>query len=82
MSKERTGKQLLLHREHGIKYYCCSECGENDCKTNYCRKCGVKFTSHGAIIIKRNTETCVSCGEIIPEGRQVCPKCETGGSDV
>ena len=21
-------------------------------------------------------ETCVCCGEIIPEGRQVCPKCE------
>lgn len=21
-------------------------------------------------------ETCVVCGEIIPEGRQVCPKCE------
>lgn len=20
--------------------------------------------------------TCVCCGEIIPEGRQVCPKCE------
>lgn len=29
-----------------------------------------------------NVNTCVSCGEIIPEGRQVCPKCETGGSDV
>ena len=25
------------------------------------------------------TETCVSCGEIIPEGRQVCPNCEKGG---
>ena len=22
------------------------------------------------------TERCVSCGEIIPEGRQVCPQCE------
>lgn len=22
--------------------------------------------------------TCVCCGEIIPEGRQVCPKCEKG----
>jgi hypothetical protein len=28
--------------------------------------------------VKRYTfaETCVICGEIIPEGRQVCPKCE------
>ena len=23
-----------------------------------------------------NAERCVSCGEIIPEGRQVCPTCE------
>ena len=23
-----------------------------------------------------NEERCVSCGEIIPEGRQVCPNCE------
>ena len=23
-------------------------------------------------------ERCVICGEIIPEGRQVCPKCEAG----
>lgn len=26
-----------------------------------------------------SAETCVSCGEIIPEGRQVCPKCEKEG---
>lgn len=25
--------------------------------------------------LDNNTETCVSCGETIPEGRQVCPKC-------
>lgn len=24
------------------------------------------------------SERCVICGEIIPEGRQVCPMCETG----
>jgi len=24
-----------------------------------------------------NEERCVSCGEIIPEGRQVCASCET-----
>lgn len=24
----------------------------------------------------KNTETCVVCGEVIPEGRQVCPNCE------
>ena len=25
--------------------------------------------------------TCVCCGEIIPEGRQVCPCCENGGKE-
>jgi hypothetical protein len=24
-----------------------------------------------------NADRCVCCGEIIPEGRQVCPGCET-----
>ena len=24
-----------------------------------------------------NENKCVSCGEIIPEGRQICPKCES-----
>ena len=23
-----------------------------------------------------NEETCICCGEPIPEGRQICPKCE------
>lgn len=25
-----------------------------------------------------NCNRCVCCGEVIPEGRQVCPKCEKG----
>lgn len=25
-----------------------------------------------------NSEHCVCCGDVIPEGRQVCPKCEKG----
>ena len=28
------------------------------------------------------TETCVCCGDIIPEGRQVCPKCEQFAEDT
>ena len=23
-----------------------------------------------------NEETCICCGQPIPEGRQICPKCE------
>lgn len=26
-------------------------------------------------------ETCVACGDVIPEGRQVCPNCEGGDED-
>lgn len=26
-----------------------------------------------------NENTCISCGEQIPEGRTICPKCETIG---
>lgn len=25
-----------------------------------------------------NENTCVCCGEVIPEGRQICYKCEKG----
>ena len=25
-------------------------------------------------------DTCICCGEPIPEGRQVCPNCEKGGN--
>lgn len=27
-------------------------------------------------LLEAKIETCVACGEIIPEGRQICPKCE------
>ena len=37
------------------------------------------FCSFGARMdATQNIETCICCGEIIPEGRQVCPKCEKG----
>lgn len=28
--------------------------------------------------MKNNVEHCVCCGAVIPEGRQVCKKCEYG----
>jgi uncharacterized OB-fold protein len=27
---------------------------------------------------QENTERCAACGDVIPEGRMVCPKCESG----
>lgn len=29
-----------------------------------------------------DADRCVCCGEIIPEGRQVCPQCEGGAEDA
>lgn len=37
--------------------------------------------SHGELVqleqAGKNAERCVCCGAVIPEGRQVCPNCET-----
>ena len=30
------------------------------------------------VILMPDADRCVCCGEIIPEGRQVCPQCEGG----
>ena len=29
-----------------------------------------------------DADRCACCGEIIPEGRQVCPQCEGGAEDA
>ncbi len=29
--------------------------------------------------VSDNADRCVCCGDVIPEGRQVCPGCEKGG---
>jgi hypothetical protein len=44
-------------------------------------KDGSKSGAEAAEFLKqiKSEETCVSCGETIPEGRQVCPGCEGGG---
>ena len=34
------------------------------------------------ILTPPKENTCVSCGEIIPEGRQVCPICENKANEM
>ena len=29
-----------------------------------------------------DADRCVCCGEIVPEGRQVCPQCECNGHKI
>lgn len=51
--------------------YTCTNCRTAQNKTsNYCPHCGARMDT------TQNIETCLFCGEIIPEGRQVCPICE------
>ena len=37
-----------------------------------------KYINYGEMvsIISRNADHCVCCGEVVPEGRHVCPNCE------
>ena len=39
----------------------------------FCGYCGAKMDGK-----PRNADTCVCCGDTIPEGRQTCPNCEAG----
>ena len=29
-----------------------------------------------------DADRCVCCGEIVPEGRQICPQCERSGHKI
>ena len=46
-------------------------------------KDGSKSGAATAELLKqlKSEETCIACGETIPEGRQVCPGCEGGSKD-
>ena len=37
-----------------------------------------KYLHYGSIVelVERNADHCVCCGEVVPEGRHVCPLCE------
>lgn len=40
--------------------------------------CGMDKPYSKQMAIADNADRCVCCGDVIPEGRQVCPKCERG----
>ena len=43
--------------------------------TPFCPHCGAKMDLQPTYA--ENANHCVACNEIIPEGRQICPKCES-----
>lgn len=55
--------------------------GENGAESSfwYCDNVGFKEIPFRPAAIRDNAEHCVCCGDVIPEGRQICPACERGG---
>lgn len=43
--------------------------------------CGVFQPEEQEATPAGNEETCAACGSTIPEGRQVCPECESGAQE-
>jgi hypothetical protein len=52
---------------------------ESGCKTGNCDICWMAVMPETDANIDDTADRCVCCGDVIPEGRQVCPKCEGGG---
>lgn len=67
--------QLVHDESTGL--WKCSACGGlvTDFETyyRYCPYCSAKMDLRDS---QTNENTCTACGEIIPEGRQVCRACE------
>lgn len=65
-------------KEDALIHWGCSVCGIGFLddkgleKLHYCPHCGAKMD----LPQQSNADRCVLCGEIVPEGRQVCKKCE------
>ena len=58
--------------------YYCKSCKAPLLMTDkFCHECGKKLDwSSGFIHWGDNANHCVGCGDVIPEGRMVCPNCE------
>ena len=61
----------------------CKKCGSEvgytwgDEKNPICHLCGRTLTEkEWEAIINKSGDTCLCCGEIVPEGRLICKNCE------
>lgn len=75
--------KITLHGTTGYNTKCsCPVCGSMVNSDNYCRNCGqaiVRNKEAATSSVNKHitgADTCVMCGEIIPEGTQVCPLCK------
>ena len=65
--------------KHGACYDCLRTFSE--CWGEYMAHETKKRFKKSGMTMPNNADRCVCCGDVIPEGRQVCPKCEGGGND-
>lgn len=67
-----------IFSDEGCYPYCsnCIEKSKDGKTTSFCPNCGAKMIKSYLRSSITVINTCICCGEIIPEGRQVCPKCE------
>lgn len=67
-----------IFSDDGCYPYCsnCIEKSKDGKTTSFCPNCGAKMIKSYLNSSITVMNTCVCCGDIIPEGRQVCPKCE------
>lgn len=49
-----------------------------DCNERYVSKEAMEYGKRKPYYLAARAERCIACGEIIPEGRQICFKCEKG----
>ena len=75
--------KITLHGTTGYNTKCsCPVCGSMVNSDNYCRNCGQAIDRNKEAATNSvnkhitGADTCVMCGEIIPEGTQVCPLCK------
>lgn len=57
----------------------CHNCGQ---AVKYPKEVYDKPNNKMVLVWDAAADRCVCCGDVIPEGRQVCPKCEGGGNGV
>lgn len=89
MNKEREVDKITIHYddgtektvEKGIVLNIKEENGERVCVFTMChiqgreRTLAIEGCLHLGFMLVKEEEHCVICGEVIPEGRQVCPIC-------
>lgn len=74
-------KKLNFHRGNAVKYIARAGKKDPDKEIEDLKKAAWYITREIKRLTKQykdNAEHCVACGDVIPEGRQICPQCESG----